>query len=138
MGTADLLNTKKNQGIKLYIKRVFISEDPCLLPKYMRFIRGIIDSKDLPLNISRENLQNNNTLRKIKSSITNKILNVLLEKREKNINEYYIFWSNFGSILKEGLCEINSSAEKILKICIFRSALYNKMVSLDDYISIEN
>ena len=101
----------------------------------MRFLRGVVDSNDLPLNISRETLQHNVVLEKIKQSITKKILAELKKQKETNFEQYLEFWNNFGGVLKEGLCEVMSDHEKLLEVCVFRSALHDKMISLDEYIA---
>ena len=134
--TFDLFHPDRKRRVKLYIKRVFISDENIdLIPSYLRFLRGVVDSEDLPLNISRESLQHNSTLEKIKAAITKKVLGELKKKKDESIEEYTTFWSNFGAALKEGLCEATSDHEKLLETCIFRSSLHNKMISLDEYIA---
>ncbi|CAF3077451.1 unnamed protein product, partial [Rotaria sp. Silwood2] len=134
--TFDLFHPDRKRRVKLYIKRVFISDENIdLVPSYLRFLRGVVDSEDLPLNISRESLQHNKTLEKIKSAITTKVLGELKKKKDESIEEYSKFWSNFGAALKEGLCEATSDHDKLLEVCIFRSSLQEKMISLDEYIS---
>ncbi|MCC8417777.1 MAG: molecular chaperone HtpG [Rickettsia endosymbiont of Bryobia graminum] len=134
--TYDLFHPDRKRRVKLYIKRVFISDENIdLIPSYLRFLRGVVDSEDLPLNISRESLQHNNTLEKIKSAITKKVLGELKKKKDESIEEYSKFWANFGAALKEGLCEATSDHDKLLETCIFRSSLHGKMISLDDYIN---
>lgn len=133
--TFDLFHPDRKCRVKLYIKRVFIADENVdLVPQYLRFLRGVVDSDDLPLNISRETLQHNATLDKIKKSITKKVLSELKKHKEADFDKYQEFWSNFGGVLKEGLCEITSDHEKLLEVCIFRSALHNKMISLDQYL----
>ena len=132
----DLFRQDYKKKVKLYIKRVFISEENIdLVPSYFRFLSGVIDSEDLPLNISRETLQNNTTLEKIKTSITKRMVGELKKKKEDSIEDYLKFWTNFGGVLKEGLCEVMSDHEKLLEVCMFKSTLLDKMISLDDYIS---
>jgi molecular chaperone HtpG len=134
--TFDLFHPDRKTRVKLYIKRVFINEENIdLIPSYLRFLRGVIDSEDLPLNISRETLQHNSVLSRIKSSITKKVLYELKKKKDDAREEYEIFWQNFGAVLKEGLCEAMAEHEKIMEVCLFRSALQNKMISLDEYIA---
>ncbi|MFY9590173.1 molecular chaperone HtpG [Rickettsia endosymbiont of Halotydeus destructor] len=134
--TFDLFHPDRKRRVKLYIKRVFISDENIdLIPSYLRFLRGVVDSEDLPLNISRESLQHNSTLEKIKNAITKRVLGELKKKKEESPKEYSNFWTNFGGALKEGLCEATSDHEKLLEVCIFRSALHNKMISLDEYIA---
>lgn len=130
----DLFHPERRRRIKLYVKRVFISEENMeLIPHYLRFMRGIIDSDDLPLNISRETLQDNPMMRLIRESITGKILTELKKKAEKSPEEYADFWENFGAVLKEGLCEFDSPQEKILDVCRFESS-NSEQTSLKDYI----
>lgn len=135
----DLFQPDRKAKIKLYINRVFISEeDNNLLPSYLRFVRGVVDSSDLPLNISRETLQNNDVIKKIKSSLVKKILSSLKNKAEKNPIEHNKFLENFGDLLKEGLCGESSSEEKekILEICRFQSTSSGgDYISLDDYVN---
>ncbi|MFP3120895.1 molecular chaperone HtpG [Rickettsia sp. R2] len=134
--TFDLFHPDRKRRVKLYIKRVFISDENIdLIPSYLRFLRGVVDSEDLPLNISRESLQHNSVLEKIKNAITKRVLGELRKKKEESPEEYNKFWANFGGALKEGLCEATTNHEKLLEVCIFRSALHNKMVSLDEYIA---
>ena len=102
---------------------------------YLRFICGVVDSEDLPLNISRETLQHNVTLEKIKASITKRVLSELKKKKDDSIEEYLKFWTNFGAALKEGLCEATTEPEKLLEVCMFRSSIHNKMISFDEYIN---
>ncbi|KAJ6645066.1 Chaperone protein HtpG, partial [Pseudolycoriella hygida] len=134
--TFDLFHPDRKRRVKLYIKRVFISDENIdLIPSYLRFLRGVVDSEDLPLNISRESLQHNSTLEKIKATITNKVLGELKKKKDESIEEYGKFWANFGAALKEGLCEATADHDKLLETCIFRSSVQGKMISLDEYIS---
>ena len=134
--TFDLFHPDRKTRVKLYIKRVFINEENIdLIPSYLRFLRGVIDSEDLPLNISRETLQHNSILAKIKSGVTRKVLAELKKKKEEAREEYETFWRNFGAVLKEGLCEAMAEHEKIMEVCLFRSSLTDKMISLDEYIA---
>jgi len=134
--TFDLFHPDRKCRVKLYIKRVFIGDENIdLIPQYLRFLRGVVDSDDLPLNVSRETLQHNATIDKIKKSITKKVLAELKKQKETNFDKYQEFWNNIGGALKEGLCEVTSDHEKLLEVCIFRSALHDKMISLDDYLA---
>ncbi|HJK86660.1 MAG TPA: molecular chaperone HtpG [Candidatus Megaira endosymbiont of Nemacystus decipiens] len=134
--TFDLFHPDRKCRIKLYIKKVFIADENIdLIPQYMRFLRGVVDSDDLPLNISRETLQHNSVLEKIKQTITNKVIAELKKQKQSNFDKYLEFWNNFGGVLKEGLCEVTTNHEKLLEVCVFKSALHNKMISLDDYIA---
>lgn len=133
--TFDLFHPDRKCRVKLYIKKVFIADEAIdLIPQYLRFLRGVVDSEDLPLNISRQTLQHNATLEKIKASITKRVLAELKKKKEQDFENYLSFWNNFGGVLKEGLCEMISDHEKLLEVCVFRSALQDKMISLDEYI----
>ncbi|MFN7038169.1 MAG: molecular chaperone HtpG [Alphaproteobacteria bacterium] len=132
----DLFHPDRKRKIKLYVKKVFITDEGIdLVPSYLRFMRGIVDSEDLPLNISRETLQHNHVIDKIRKSITNKVLSELNKKKENEAESYLEFWNNFGAVLKEGLCESFENRENLLKVCLFRSATSGKLISLDDYIS---
>ncbi len=134
--TFDLFHPDRKRRVKLYIKRVFISDENIdLVPQYMRFIRGVVDSEDLPLNISRETLQHNATMDKIKSAITKRILSELKKKKDDAREEYEKFWQNFGAALKEGLCEHLESHDKILDVCLFYSVLQGKMIGMDEYVA---
>ena len=133
--TFDLFHPDRKRRVKLYIKRVFISDENIdIVPQYLRFVRGVVDSEDLPLNISRETLQHNSTLEKIKAAITKRILSELLKKQKDDRENYQKFWENFGAVLKEGLCEAVVDHEKLLDTCLFRSALNDKMITLGEYI----
>jgi len=132
----DLFHPERRRRVKLYVKRVFITEENVeLVPHYLRFLRGVIDSADLPLNISRETLQDNPVLRKISESITGKLLGELKKKAEKEPESYTKFWENFGAVLKEGLCESIAPKEKILEVCRFHSTHGEGYASLDEYIA---
>ncbi|MFN9914987.1 MAG: molecular chaperone HtpG, partial [Pirellulaceae bacterium] len=132
----DLYHPDRQTRVKLFIKRTFIAETGLeLIPQYLRFLRGIIDSEDLPLNISRETIQNNPVLAKIKSSITKKVLSELRKKLEKDRADYLQFWNNFGGVLKEGLCDFLEGQQKddILNACLFHSNLKNELITLKEY-----
>jgi len=130
----DLFHPDRKTSVKLYVKKVFISEELNLVPACMRFLRGLIDSDDLPLNISRENLQHNLVLDKIRKSVVNKVLSELKKKADKSEEEYLKFWNNYGAVLKEGLCEASDFREKILDIARFYSSKSpDKLISLKEY-----
>jgi len=134
----DLFHPDRNARLKLYVKRVFICEEGVdLLPNYMRFIQGIVDCEDLPLNISRETLQHNPKVMQIKKSIVKKVISSLKKESETQHEGYKKFWQNFGEVIKEGLCEgALTEKEQLLEICRFyttKSA--DNLISLDQYIS---
>lgn len=119
----DLFHPERRCRVKLYVKRVFITDEGVeMVPPYLRFLRGVVDSADLPLNISRETLQKSPVLDKIRESVTSRVLGELKKRAEKEPEEYAKFWDNFGAALKEGLCEANSPREKILDACRFYSS----------------
>ena len=135
----DLFDQNPKHGVKLYVQRVFIMDDAeKLLPRYFRFVRGVIDSNDLPLNISREILQSNKVIDNIRSGSVKKILG-LLEKLAKNESDkYQEFWNTFGKVIKEGPGEDFANKEKIAKLLRFASTYQDsdaQTVSLDDYIA---
>lgn len=135
----DLYERDRKQGIKLYVKRVFImDETEHLMPTYLRFIRGIVDSDDLPLNVSREILQHNRVIDKIRSASVKKVLG-MLESMAKNDQEQYAeFWKTFGMVMKEGPIEDFANKDQISKLLRFSSTHADteiQNVSLDDYIA---
>ncbi len=133
----DLFHPDRKTRVKLYIKRVFITEDSAnLIPSYLRFMRGVVDSEDLPLNVSREVLQSNTLVHKIRGSIVKRILLELKKKAEKEPEEFMKFWMNFGEVMKEGLCEHGlGEKEELLEVCRFNSTKSgDSMISLDQYI----
>lgn len=131
----NLFDPSRKHSIRLYVKRVFISDD-CegLMPAYLRFMRGIVDSNDLPLNISRETLQHNPILTKISAGLVKRIL-VELEKKAKNSpEEYEKFWENFGAVLKEGIYEASENREKLMNLSRFQSLNFpENLISLKEY-----
>ncbi|MBE6443723.1 MAG: molecular chaperone HtpG [Alphaproteobacteria bacterium] len=131
----DLFQPDKKNSIKLYINKVFISDKiEQLMPNYLRFVKGVIDSADLPLNISREMLQNSPLMEKIKAGTVNRILKEL-KKRSKNYDDYMEFWKSFGIVLKEGIYEDFKNREEIAAISYFYStADMEKLTNLDEYI----
>lgn len=130
----DLFTPERKNHLKLYVNRVFIT-DECdgLLPAYLRFVRGLVDSPDLPLNVSREMLQHNPMLAKIRSGLVKRILSELAKKAEKAPEDYAKFWDTFGAVLKEGLHEDFERRDDITKICRFHSTHGDDLVSLADY-----
>jgi molecular chaperone HtpG len=135
----DLFEPNQTHGIKLYVQRVFIMDDTeHLMPRYLRFVRGVIDSNDLPLNVSREILQSNRVIDSMRSGSVKKVLG-LLEKMAKNEPEQYTeFWGEFGKVLKEGPVEDFANKDQILKLLRYASTQNDgdaQNVSLEDYIS---
>jgi molecular chaperone HtpG len=134
----DLYHVAKPKGLKLYVKRVFIMDDAeQFLPLYLRFVRGIVDSNDLPLNVSREILQHSDVTASIRSGIVKRVLEMLESMAEKDSTKYLVFWKEFGQVLKEGPAEDFSNREKIAKLLRFSSTYLDNTqqdVSLDNYI----
>lgn len=133
----DLYEPGRKHAVRLYVKRVFITDQvQNLIYPWLRFLRGVIDSEDLPLNISREMLQNNPVVSKIRSGVTKRILSDLAALAEKDVNAYETFWYQFGMVIKEGLYDAYEHRDDLLKICRFFSSNANrKLTSLADYVS---
>src|SRR6201981_1960415 len=132
----DLFDPERKSRIKLYVRRVFITDEATdLLPAYLRFLRGIVDSEDLPLNISREMLQSNPMVARIRQQLTRRILSELAKKAGEGADEYAKFWDNFGAVIKEGLYEDRDHRDELLGLARFRSTTRDELVSLDDYIA---
>jgi len=134
-----MMQRDERRGLRLYVKRVFIMDAAeQLLPHYLRFIRGVIDSDDLPLNVSRELLQENQLVGKIRSAVVRRSLDLLTRMADKELEKYNNFWDQFGSVLKEGLAEDMPNREKIAQLLRFSSthdAAKEQRVSLEDYVS---
>ena len=135
----DLWDREQRHGVKLYVKRVFIMDDAKqLLPAYLRFVKGVVDSDDLPLNISREILQHNKVIDTIRSASTKKILDLLKKLAQKEPDKYRKFWQTFGRVMKEGVIEAPDKHEELAKLFRFKSTREDteeETVSLDDYIA---
>ena len=131
----DLFNSERKNKIKLYVQKVFIT-DECdeIMPNWLRFVPGVVDSQDISLNISREMLQNNPVIDKIKKGITNKVLNEINTLSTKDNKKFLDFWKNFGAVIKEGLYEFNDHHEKLLSLLRFENSYNNDSISLDDYV----
>ena len=132
----DLFDPQRMGRLKLYVKRVFITDD-CedLIPPYLRFLRGIVDCEDLSLNISREMLQNNPLLRKIRKALVKRVLSELGKKAAKAADQYAAFWENFGAVLKEGIYEDAEQRDTLMDLARFRSTHSTEgWVSLQDYV----
>ncbi|OZI16185.1 molecular chaperone HtpG [Bordetella genomosp. 7] len=135
----DLWDRDARRGVKLYVKRVFIMDDAeQLLPSYLRFVRGVIDSADLPLNVSREILQESRDVRAIREGSAKRVLSLLEDLAENKPEDYAAFWTEFGQVLKEGTGEDPSNQERIAKLLRFASTHTGdaaQTVSLADYVS---
>ena len=135
----DLWNREHQHGLKLYVQRVFIMDEAeQFMPNYLRFIRGLVDSNDLPLNVSREILQDSSVTRNLRSALTKRALQMLQKLAENNPEEYQTFWKEFGLVLKEGPAEDHANIEAIAKLLRFASTHNDsdaQTVSLADYVS---
>jgi molecular chaperone HtpG len=132
----DLWNRNKRGGVKLYVKRVFIMDDAeALMPVYLRFVKGVIDSADLPLNVSRELLQESRDVKAIREGSTKKVLSMLEDVAEKDKDKYAAFWKEFGAVLKEGLGEDFQNQERLAKLLRFTSTHADEGVSFADYVA---
>jgi molecular chaperone HtpG len=129
----DLFEPQRKGKVKLYVRRVFIADDADLLPAYLRFIRGVIDSEDLPLNISREMLQNNPQLAQIRKAVTGRVISELENLGEKEPEAFTKIWDAFGPVIKEGLWEDYERREKLLALSRFTSTAGEKR-SLKQYV----
>ena len=131
----DLFRVDYQTGIKLYINRVFITDDEKeLMPTYLRFLRGVIDSKDLPLNVSREILQSNAVMNKIKNASVKKVLSELAKMSKKKPEQYKTFYAEFGNVLKEGLYNDFANREKILELLQFNTINSDEPVMIEDFV----
>jgi molecular chaperone HtpG len=135
----DIWNREATRGLKLYVQRVFIMDQADeFLPLYLRFMKGVIDTKDLSLNVSREILQKDANVDKLRSALTKRVLDMLIKLGKNDPEKYASFWKEFGQVLKEGPAEDYANREKILKLMRFSSThtgSEEQNVSLDDYIS---
>ncbi|MBR0754962.1 molecular chaperone HtpG [Bradyrhizobium jicamae] len=129
----DLFQPERKGKVKLYVRRVFIADDADLLPAYLRFIRGVIDSEDLPLNISREMLQNNPQLAQIRKAVTSRVIGELESIGEKEPEAFAKIWDGFGPVIKEGLWEDYERREKLLALARFTTTAGEKR-SLKQYV----
>lgn len=135
----DLWNRERKHGLKLYIHRVFIMDDAeQLLPGYLRFVRGIVDSNDLPLNVSREILQSSQVIDSIRSGCVKRVLDMLEDMAKNDVEKYTKFWQEFGQVLKEGPAEDFANSERLAKLLRFASThadTADQTVSLQEYVS---
>jgi molecular chaperone HtpG len=131
----DLWNRDKRGGVKLYVKRVFIMDDAeALMPVYLRFVKGVIDSADLPLNVSRELLQESRDVKAIREGSTKKVLAMLEDVAENQKDKYAAFWKQFGAVLKEGVGEDFANQERLAKLFRFASTNADEGVGFADYV----
>ncbi|MBE0548872.1 MAG: molecular chaperone HtpG [Rubrivivax sp.] len=131
----DLWNRDKRGGVKLYVKRVFIMDDAeALMPVYLRFVKGVIDSADLPLNVSRELLQESRDVKAIRDGCTKRVLSMLEDVAENQKDKYAEFWAQFGAVLKEGIGEDHANQERLARLLRFASTQADAGVSLADYV----
>ena len=133
----DLFDPERRGKQKLYVRRVFITDEAEMLPSYLRFVRGVIDSEDMPLNISREMLQDNPTVHTIRKAVTKRVLNELKKCADKKPDVFTKIWSAFGPVIKEGLYEDMERRDQLYDICRFRSTTSEgkETVVLADYVS---
>jgi len=132
----DLWNREKRGGVKLYVKRVFIMDDAeALMPVYLRFVKGVIDSSDLPLNVSRELLQESRDVKAIREGSTKRVLGMLEDLAENHKDKYAAFWKEFGAVLKEGIGEDHANRERLAGLLRFASTHADEGVSFADYVS---
>ncbi len=132
----DLYDPEHRQGVKLYVKRVFITGDlEGLMPRYLRFVRGVVDSEDLQLNVSRETLQHSAVLARIRKDLVKRLLDELGRRAKAEDGDYASFVDQFGAVLKEGLYEDHEQRERLLELVRFRSTASDGWVSLADYVA---
>ncbi len=132
----DLFDPARKNRVKLYVKRVFITDDSeDLLPGWLRFMRGVIDSQDLPLNISREMLQNNPTLERMSKAVTKRVLSEFEKLADKDTEKFEAIWGEFGPVIKEGIYEDFERRDAILKLARFKSTEAEGWTTLADYVA---
>ena len=131
----DLFDPARKHGVKLYVKRVFITDDCSeLMPAWLRFVRGIVDSQDLPLNVSREMLQQNPVVSKIRTALIKRVLGELEKKSSKSPDDFLKFWESFGAVLKEGIYEDATYRDRLVKLLHFRSTATENLTTLTQYV----
>ncbi len=132
----DLYHPDRKNKLKLYVNKVFISDKlDALIPAWLRFVPGVVDTEDLSLNISREILQNNAVINKISNAITKRVLKEILELKKKKQDEFKDFWKNFGPVVKEGLYEFNDFHDQIFEFSTFNCSEKEEMITLDQYVT---
>ncbi len=134
----DMFMVDRKKGLQLYVKRVFIT-DKCeeLIPDYLRFVKGVVDSSDLPLNVSREILQEDVQIKRIQKGLVNKVLSTLAEVKDKSFDEYVLFWKEFGQVIKEGIHFDYANKEKLQELILFESTATEagSFISLKEYVT---
>jgi molecular chaperone HtpG len=131
----DLFDVERKGRVKLYVRRVYITDEADLLPSYLRFVRGVVDSEDVPLNISREMLQNNPQVAQIRRALTGRVLTELESLADREAERFEKVWDMFGAVLKEGIYEDFERREQLLKLARFRSTAAPGWRSLTDYVA---
>ncbi len=132
----DLYHPDRKNKLKLYVNKVFISDKlDALIPAWLRFVPGVVDTEDLSLNISREILQNNAVINKISTAITKRVLKEILELKKNKPDEFKDFWKNFGPVIKEGLYEFNDFHDQIFEFSTFNCSEKEEMITLDQYVT---
>ena len=132
----DLYHPDRKNKLKLYVNKVFISDKlDALIPAWLRFVPGVVDTEDLSLNISREILQNNAVINKISNAITKRVLKEILELKKKKPDEFKDFWRNFGPVVKEGLYEFNDFHDQIFEFSTFNCSEKEEMITLNQYVT---
>ena len=132
----DLYHPDRKNKLKLYVNKIFISDKlDALIPAWLRFVPGVVDTEDLSLNISREILQNNAVINKISNAITKRVLKEILELKKKKPDEFKDFWKNFGPVVKEGLYEFNDFHDQIFEFSTFNGSEKEEMITLDQYVT---
>jgi molecular chaperone HtpG len=132
----DLYDAESKHGVRLHVKRVFVMDDCSdLVPRYLRFVRGVVDSEDLPLNVSREMLQDSSAVRVIKKQLTNHSLSLLEELRKDDATAYNDFWASYGTVLKEGLHFAESERNRIAKLVQYQSSGVEGWTTFEGYVS---
>lgn len=131
----DLFDPDRTGRMKLYVRRVFITGEAQILPRYLRFVRGLVDSQDLPLNVSREMIQESPVLAAIQKGVTNRLLSELDKVAQNDTERYYKIWESFGAVLKEGIYEDYARRETLLGLARFKSTAGSEWRSLKDYVA---
>ena len=131
----DLFHPERKGQLKLYVNRVFITDDcDALIPGYLRFVKGIVDSEDIDLNVSREMLQHNPAVAKIRKALIKRVLGELKKKADKKPEEYAEFWDTFGMVLKEGIHEDFENRDRLMELTRFKSSMVDGWTSLKEYV----